>query len=460
MLAWTGPGRGFGTPAVALLLWWACSIGVGGTPLTAAEREVEWVPMTQQRLQGAEWAGRARLRTGTAEPDDPGQGDATTAVEIVWSGAGGVKLPGFIDAGGIDAGAVEALVLEVFLHGAQPAAIDLMLSEPDRRAAFRRKVEIVPDEWLTVEVPLRWMRWDQGRVPRWSELRDLQLHTDGPGLVVRRIGWLQGPNRPGALPVAAEILALAFGDQEHPVQRFDHNGLRVWSAATADQVDVTLLGRHLAEVRDRVVEEWGLPPEPMDGRPPTLLVFRDRAGYREFVPRYAAALGAVALRPDSGGYHLQGWALSWFDPRFGTLRPVFTHEFVHSVLAHHALIDGSRSDWFHEGIAVRCQMHFHPQADLGEIVRRGLRRGALPLRKLCDGGNLEMRHYWQAMSVVDWLVDSGEVDLATRQALVQALREAGDTALGPHLRPVLGMDWSQFESAWRQWNERRWREGR
>lgn len=418
------------------------------------------MPLTPERLEGAEWAGRASLRAtepgvvGGQDPPEPPVGEP--GLEMVWSGAGGVRVPAFAAPAGVDPAATEALVLEVFLHGPMPAELELTLAEPDGRAAFRRKVEIVPDEWLTVEVPLRWMRWEQGRVPRWPEVRELQLQAGGAGLVVRRIGWLGGANSPGALPLAAEMQQLAFDD--HAVQRFDQLGLRVWSEAPQDQVAVAQLGRHLAEVRDLVVAEWGLPAQSLDGRPPTLLVFRDRASYREFVPRYAAALGAAAARPDSGGYHLQGWALSYFDPRFGTLRPVFTHEFAHSVLAHHALLDGSRSDWFHEGVAVRVQMRFHPQADLGEIVRRGLRRGALPLRTLCDGSSLQMQHYWQAMSVVDWLIDSGEVTPETRRALVRAMQESGDTALGPHVKPVLGLDWGQFETAWRRWNERRWRD--
>ena len=409
------------------------------------ERPIRWVSMTAENFAGAEWRGRASLRI-----IDPAANDNDPA--MVWKGSGGVRLPGFWAPGGIDPATTETLVMEIDLAGQQNAVLEVVLAEPDYRASFRRKVELVPGHRLTLEIPLRWMRWGDGRVPRWSEIRSLALGFEGEGLVIRRIGLQHSPHGPGAWPDADEMIRLAFGDRTVIRQQLD--GLRLWSAA--DQVDAVKLVQHLAQVRQVVIEEWGLPKESQDGRPPTLLVFEGRPCYREFVPRFAAALGADALRPDSGGFHLQGWALSYYDPRHGSLRPVFTHEFAHSVVAHHGLIDGSRSDWFHEGIAVRLQTRFHPQDDLGDIIGRGLRRSALPLRRLCDGDHLELRHYWQAMTVVDWLVDSGQVEIDSRRRLVAAMQRAGGTALGPHLKPVLGTDWAALEADWRAWTESKW----
>ena len=49
---------------------------------------------------------------------------------------------------------------------------------------------------------------------------------------------------------------------------------------------------------------------------------------------------------------MHGISTSYWDPRFGTFRPVFTHEFVHSLLAHGAVLS-NHSEWFHEGEAQR-----------------------------------------------------------------------------------------------------------
>lgn len=405
-----------------------------------------WIHLDANRMATANLSGAVAVRDHhPATPHIP--------LLIEWHGAGGVTLSGFFAGHPFNPARSEALVVELRFEGDEKTQLEVILAETDGRASFRGRIEVMPGDWTTVEIPLRWMRWSEGRVPRWPEIGSLELQTagvgGGAGLSLRRIGVRNGT---GALPDADEMTRLAFGTSQP--QRIERAGLRVWN--DSDQINADQLARQLEHVRKLILEEWGLPDAAQDGRLPTLLVFRDRSSYRNFVPRYATAVGASALRPDSGGFHLQGWALSHHDARHGSLRPVFTHEFSHSVIAHHALIDGSRSDWFHEGIAVRMQARFHPQDDLARIVRQGLRRAALPLHELCDGRSLELHHYWQAMTVVDWMVESGKVDLETRRQLVTAMQQSGSTDLGPHLQPVLKTDWPRLEADWRTWTRRHW----
>jgi len=85
---------------------------------------------------------------------------------------------------------------------------------------------------------------------------------------------------------------------------------------------------------------------------------------------------------------------------------VVTHEFVHSVLSNHMLIDSSHSDWWQEGVASTYQLRSHPQDDFWPMVREGLQNPEMrsPLGQLCNGGSIPMHRYWQAATLVQMLL--------------------------------------------------------
>ncbi|MDQ3621808.1 MAG: hypothetical protein M3463_04865 [Verrucomicrobiota bacterium] len=136
-----------------------------------------------------------------------------------------------------------------------------------------------------------------------------------------------------------------------------------------------------------------------------LLVFSSRDAYRAFPARLAAKLNAEATVPRAGGFTVFGIATSFWDPEQGSLRPVYTHEFVHALLSDRLRLD-NRGEWLHEGLASRYQLRFHPQENFGAIVADGLAAASrrLPLERLCDGQPIPSNRYWQALTVAGMLL--------------------------------------------------------
>src|SRR5439155_18020131 len=106
-------------------------------------------------------------------------------------------------------------------------------------------------------------------------------------------------------------------------------------------------------------------------RGPLLIVFQNAAEYRRFVRRHARRLNVPLEPPESTGFTLQGVSSSSWDEEYGSLRPVFVHEFVHGYLCRASRFP-CHGEWLHEGLATYFQLKFHPQANLHEVVAKGI----------------------------------------------------------------------------------------
>jgi hypothetical protein len=178
--------------------------------------------------------------------------------------------------------------------------------------------------------------------------------------------------------------------------------------------------------------------------PPYLNVFANPAEYKRFPVRLANAIGQTADEAESSGRTTAGVAGSTWSEERGTLRPVYTHEYIHALLERAGRLP-NRGDWLHEGLATHYQQRFHPQAGLAESIRAGLDQG-WPLERLCDGKETPQEQYWQALSFVDYLLAVRPKEFA---ALVVALRDAGSTNVGPHLVTVMQTDWPTLTADWK-----------
>ncbi|MCA9269137.1 MAG: hypothetical protein KDA41_11735, partial [Planctomycetales bacterium] len=243
----------------------------------------------------------------------------------------------------------------------------------------------------------------------------------------------------------SDIQALAF-----PAETKTHLTRRDGIVVISDEpsLDAAQLADHLQSVAQRVQATFptlSLPPRPI-----VMIVFAREEDYRDFPRKLGRMQNADAARPTSGGYTIHGVATSYFQPEFGSLRPVFTHEYVHALLAAAARLQ-NRGDWFQEGAATYFQVQFHPQDNLSDIVARGVadRRLHLPLKSLCDGRRIPMNRYWQAMTVVGALAEDDDYRERT-PALLEAFAAAGSSDLSPHLESVLHTDWESLERRWKE----------
>ena len=319
--------------------------------------------------------------------------------------------------------------------------------EVDGHAAFVRRVDLDREGWTEVTLPLRWFRWEGGRVPRWDCIDALAFAFATPGEYwLDEISLIPAAGEGGGQlhPSPAELAELAegFGAEVHVVER---DGVAVISAA--GQLDPEQLVAHLVEVRAAVLAD--LPFLEAPDRPIPLVVLPDEASFHAYVDLLAEAHAAEARVPGLPGYALMGVATSFWDSEFGTLRPVYTHEFVHALMSAAAGLP-NLTEWFQEGVAARYQWRFHPDAmDEGYIHRHmEAPEGHKVLPTLCHGTPITDDDYWQAMTVVDLLFEhpryAPHVDL-----LLQGFRDAGSTDLRPHVGTVLGVTWDDLERDWR-----------
>lgn len=434
--------------AVAIVCW----LPLG---LSAAEAEVVFdfeQPGLGDSFSAAGKLSASRVALPKAELPDGG-GPAGFGVELKSEGGGGLfSKPGKLPADLLKTAEVELWVFrsadEAKAH--PTGVIEVQFLEAGRTARFFRKVELTHTGWKKFELPLRWFRWSGG-VPRWDRVDRLGLYFREPAAVrIDGIALDRSADPRGALLSPADLLPLAFaGAKAGSVQQQVSEQRAILT--NCPQFDVAAFDKHLAAVDAAVLAD--LPFLAAPSNRPTLLVFATEAEYRQFTPRLAERLNSRAESPRSGGYTLHGLATSYWLPDADRPRPVFTHEYVHSLLSLRAGLDNS-GEWLQEGLANYYQLRFHPQ-DLRAIVAAGLADAnqRLPLEELASGKPVPSNRYWQAVTLIELLYTDKYRGKLPK--LFAALAAAGSTDLGPHLTPILGTDWAGLTADWRKHCESR-----
>jgi hypothetical protein len=327
------------------------------------------------------------------------------------------------------------------------STIDLRVYENDGRTRFWRKVELKHTGWAEISLPLKWFRFGDNRIPRWDRVgrcairfRDAaEITVDGVSLTVGTV------ERASELNVA-DLAEMAFPDTPAgEVRVLKNDDMRLLT--NAEKLDLEKLAVHLARVAERVRSDLPLVDDP--AVPATLIVFATTEQYRAFHARFLRRLNSEGAVTSAQGYTVHGVATSAWDERQGTLRPVYTHEFVHSLVAHGTAIQNRSHEWFQEGLANYYQLQFHPQASFSEIVKQGLDREShqLPLPSLLSGRPIPNKRYWQAVTVVHMLLND-EAYKTRLPALIEAFQESGSTNIAPHLESVLKTTEEGFARRW------------
>lgn len=330
-------------------------------------------------------------------------------------------------------------------------SLDVHLIEADRQAYFWRRLDVEHSGWKKIELPLDWFRWSNSRIPSWDKVQSLALLLREPAtLTIDTISAVPAETPRGDFPSVPLIAPLAFpagSDGQPPanVRSLETRDVQLLTDATS--LDLEQLAGHLATVAKDVRREMPFLPEPEQG--PLLVIFQRHEDYRQFVPRYAKQLNGEASPPTSAGFTVEGVSASSWDSQYGTLRPVYTHEFLHGYLCRTMRL-ASHGDWLHEGLASHFQLKFHPQANLSQIILAGLKspRAHDPLKELCDGHRIGSTRYWQAATLCQMLMTDPRFR-AGFSKLVDRLRASSSNDLAPHLEAVWSTDFDGLTADWR-----------
>ena len=335
-------------------------------------------------------------------------------------------------------------------------SLDVRLIEEDNNAHFWRKVDLPHRGWQKIVLPLDWFRWSDGRIPRWKKVRSIAFLLRDPAELTIDTVWTIPTERARDEFQSAEVIAAvafpkdAAGREPPNVRTLETRDAQLLTNALS--LDLEQLAGHLALVTKEVRREMPFLAEPDRG--PLLVVFQTRDEYRQFVPRYARLLNGQASPPGSAGFTVQSVSVSSWNVQLGSLRPVYTHEFLHGYFCRAARLP-CNGDWLHEGLASYFQLKLHPQANLNAIISEGLKsdKHHEPLKELCNGQQIANSRYWQATTLCQMLLTEQRFR-AGLPLLFDRLRDSKTTDLGPHLDPVWQTDWEQFSADWRAFCEK------
>ncbi|MFG0318480.1 MAG: hypothetical protein ACF8XB_14495 [Planctomycetota bacterium JB042] len=399
----------------------------------------------------------SRTDVPAAGPDAPPGGPGGKGLAIT-AGRGGrlFTRPGSLPR---DWSSFESLSLWVHRSEAEAAArpastFEVRFVEEGGGTWFWRKVAVDHVGWARTEVPLRYARWRvRGRVPRWDRIASLALSfRDAATIHVDALAIVDVPDGPGAHLRLDELVDAAFGGEAGAsVREVRRPDLEIATDCAA--IDLDLLERRLDRARAALRRDWPFLDAPRV--PPRLLVFARDEAYRAFFPRFAERLNAAGTPPRSDGFTFFGLATGAYRETYGTLRPTYTHEFAHAWFVRAAGLQ-NRGEWLQEGLASRVQLELHPQDGFDALVRRARAnpRSRSPLRELMNGERIPGDRYWQAATVVGYLLETDE--LARRLPdLIDRFRVDGSTNVAPHLEETLGFaDFDALEAAWGTWCDR------
>lgn len=324
-------------------------------------------------------------------------------------------------------------------------AIEVQLIEPDGKSKFWRKVELASTNWTEVRLPLRFFRTGGTRLPRWDGLRFFAFYLRTPAeFLVSGLDFAKGAGGDVRI-LPKELRQIAFPDAPEGAVRLAQKPGIVLLTDCA-RLDVKQLAERLDGLSGDL--QTAFPFAPPAAEPPSLVVFDRRADYEEFPGRIAQRMDSAADRPQSGGYTILSISTSYFDEQYGTLRPVYFHEFTHAWLGRRLRMEDD-GGWFQEGFANYFQLKLFPQANIAGIVRQGLDDASyrMPLKELCSGKRIPMDRYWQAMTVAGMLL-AKDPYRGKLEAMVTAFHSAGSIDLAPVLGPVFGKDWDAFTADW------------
>ncbi|RMF73329.1 MAG: hypothetical protein D6744_15775, partial [Planctomycetota bacterium] len=348
-------------------------------------------------LHGAAQASRVDL--GAARPAD-GVAGRVFALTV---GDGSVverRLPS-LDAALADC---ESFVMRIDAASAspeRPVVMFVRFHERDRRASWSRRVKIEKPGWHAQRIPLRTFRASKGAAPRWERVDSISLQFRTPARVMLDGLELTVGAEPGcARPTIALVRRVAFPAATADVRESRRGPFLVLTDSTT--LDTDKLLDALMTAYERLNADF--PQVDRPDRPVVLLIFANESAYRTFWPRYAEALDMVMPSPTSDGFTALGVASGFCATDDCHVRPVFVHEAAHALMEQ--MLGLASGDWLTEGLATRYQLAASGQA-LSRLVQEALQRpdARMPWVLLLNGGEVPPGQYWQAASVIEWLLD-------------------------------------------------------
>ena len=329
-----------------------------------------------------------------------------------------------------------------------PLVFEFQVYATERNAWRWSKVTLDTPGWRTVELPTRYFRHSPTAYLPFEETRRFAFRFRNAGrmnLDTIELVDASFTMRPGELTLK-EIGQLAFGEKA-----MIHRG-KTFAVITDEprlKADETLAA--LDKMLAMVLADFPTLKAPKSISP--LLVFSDEAHYRAFWKELAAKFNSQGPTPTSDGYSMLGIGGSYYDPRLGSVRPVYAHEASHALMARLFGI-ASEGDWLHEGLANYYQLHLTNQNPASIAKTLVAQRRLIPLNQLLNGRPLQIKEYAQAALFIEWIMANG----TRKERLLPAIRymaKKGSTAFEPAAKVHFGASVERIQTSWLRWMQTR-----
>lgn len=327
---------------------------------------------------------------------------------------------------------------------------DVLFLDATNRAVFSRRVILTGSGWQQVEIPAQWIAPTTGRVGTWTGVQRLAFSFREESHVALDAIQAELAAKPRPAMSMAEMLPIAFpGIAPAALKTAEREGLVV--ATNATECNPNEVARLLEPLQKQVAADLPL-LEPI--APARLLIFATRDEYQKFPPRLAAKYGKEAASPQSDGFTLLGWATSSWDGAKGEERPVFAHEFVHSLIESRLQI-ANQGEWLQEGLATYYQLQMYPQKNVPNLIQEGIANQQFDLKALTSGKPIQVTAYWQAATLCSLLIRDPAYQPKLKE-LIAAFQKQESTALEPQLATVLKVDYDRLRNDWKKHCREAW----
>jgi hypothetical protein len=346
-------------------------------------------------------------------------------------------------------GGCDRLVLDLraeHAHAGAPVEVRIEFHDTARGASFVRTLELARPDAQRFDLPLRFVPYGRGVVPRWDgvDAWGLRFVTGGEVIVDGFELWRDGPDASPDLSVDDLRRLFPLGRE---VAAYERGPFVVLTDAPALAPEPVLDA--LARMEDHVRQV--VPELPRPRRPVPLVIFATEAEYRAFWPAFASRFGVrVRPLPEDDGYTWRAVATTWWSDEYGDVRPTYVHEASHALLESALGLAAQRS-WLFEGLAVVEQLEISRQ-DLAPVYRRGMMndRAKVTVAELVSGAPISTTSYWQAALLIEWLL-ADEARAAGLRSAVAEMRARGSTDLRPLVMRHFGVDLDGFAASFWAW---------
>lgn len=244
-----------------------------------------------------------------------------------------------------------------------------------------------------------------------------------------------------------EVKQLAFPDDQNVRS---HCADTVIIYTNADQLDLMELSSYLGGLA-QMLEETIPCFQSYPAVPVRLVVFSEKAEYDHFFANYLDALGVDQMSSSADGITVNGIGFSYWDERWGSVRPVFAHEYIHAYLEGKIGLPNRVSfSWIHEGIANYFQFcQLSPKVNLEKKVETMLDASFVDysFAELLDGRAVRRGHYLKVLTLVAFLQES-EAYQEMLCRLLPKLKHAGDGTVSQKDISEWFSSWEELEQEW------------